>query len=255
MKYFTMEELDYIAKELLENPNRETLKKLNDKYNGTEETTKSLNWVESSNNNEVVPTNLPETNNYTNASEPINNTTSINNYSPNPAPTIPKYDGLLGENTPIWNPIQNTNNTLFNTSTTNNGVNNKPEEKPVENLNIQSAPQGNKFLNFELPKIEEQPNTNNNSNTLPNNNLNNQVPFNGNLWEPQNIGMNNMMQTTDNFNTPIEQNNASSQIGQAPFFNPTSNMVNNAIPVSENPIPEGPTMFGQFEQNFNNNAA
>ena len=34
MKYFTKEELVDITKELLENPTRETLKNLNNKYNG-----------------------------------------------------------------------------------------------------------------------------------------------------------------------------------------------------------------------------
>jgi len=35
MNYFTREELEDITKELLENPTRETLKKLNEKYNGS----------------------------------------------------------------------------------------------------------------------------------------------------------------------------------------------------------------------------
>lgn len=43
MKYFTKEELEDITKELMENPTRETLQKLNNKYNGgSEEVTKIL---------------------------------------------------------------------------------------------------------------------------------------------------------------------------------------------------------------------
>lgn len=263
MKYFTMEELDYIAKELLENPNRETLKRLNDKYNSEVETDKNLNWVESQiddngmlANKTVKSPDLPEageeTNNYINLveDEKVNILSGIDNSSPSlEQPTIPT-NGSLKENVNDWNLMTNLNTDIVNT-----GENGSSQDIIVEDLNTQSESNDNRFLNIELPKVEDTQNLERSSNELPNNNLNTQVPFNGNLWEPQNAGMNIMMQTTDNFNIPIEQNISSNQIEQAPLFNQNNNMVNNSIPVSENPIPEGPTMFGQFEQNFNNNAA
>ena len=54
MKYFTMDELDEIARELLENPCKETLKRLYDKYNGSLDN--SSNSIELSSTN---PTDLP----------------------------------------------------------------------------------------------------------------------------------------------------------------------------------------------------
>ena len=49
MKYFTMDELDEIARELLENPCKETLKRLYDKYNGSLDN--SSNFIELSSTN------------------------------------------------------------------------------------------------------------------------------------------------------------------------------------------------------------
>ena len=61
------------------------------------------------------------------------------------------------------------------------------------------------------------------------------------------------MQTTDNFNvqeenkTPVEE--AKTEVN-VPFFGGPTEAVNNPIPVQEKPQSYGPTMFGQFEQNY-----
>ena len=65
-----------------------------------------------------------------------------------------------------------------------------------------------------------------------------------------------MMQTTDNFNTMLdsEQQNNSVPINNM-FFSNTSGSSSNPIPIEGQPKMDGPTMFGQFEQNFNGNNA
>ncbi len=267
MKYFTMEELDYIAKELVENPSKETLKRLNDKYNGEEISTKNLNWVESPEDNNPVVTpehnstgnnspmlSLPETRieNVSNFSVPVNESKQVEIPVKEEVPAIPTFDEENGLKTPVWNPEINTNNTLFNASI-NTQKNSTVGTPTMPDLNIQETPQNYNAFNFELPKTYNTQNINNNQSLGT---VNNQVPFNGNLWETPNTGINNMMQTTDNFNTPIEQTLKNEvPIAQEPFFQTNMNSVNNQIPVSEPPKVDGPTMFGQFEQNFTSNAA
>ena len=58
MKYFTMEELEEIATEILNSPSRETLKKLSDKYYGISENSniEDHTWVEDSSQ---VPESIP----------------------------------------------------------------------------------------------------------------------------------------------------------------------------------------------------
>lgn len=271
MKYFTKEELDYIAKELMADPSKETLKRLNDKYNGDYTTSKNLDWVESPiNNGPAAPQQniventsqmlgLPEMNNesITNFSVPTNENSNqqVDISVKEEVPSIPKFDVESNLKTPVWNPTANTNNTLFDTNinTPNTNINMETQSSSpnytssetisMPNLNIQEAPQTN-LSDFAMPKLE------------PSSITNGQVPFNGNLWETPNTSINNMMQTTDNFNTSIEQtNNNAVPMGEISFFQSKPAPVNNPIPISESPKVEGPTMFGQFEQNFNNNAA
>lgn len=270
MKYFTMEELDYIAKELIENPSKETLKRLNDKYNG-EGTTNNLNWVEAQKEEQIVPSKPIEkidnkielsSNPIPNLNMPIyeNQNSQISETSKIDIMSSPQTNEELVVKTPVWEPITNSSNTLFG-ATINNQNNSVNENKTandsivVPNLGIQN----NNTNSFELPNI----NTNPNLNGVPSLDLpktetpivNNNVPFTGNLWETNNNGINTMMQTTDNFNAGVEHTNNNEIRGANPFFQPNPNITNNPIPVSEPPKVEGPTMFGQFEQNFNNNAA
>lgn len=277
MKYFTMEELDYISKELIENPSKETIKRLNEKYNGEEGINKNINWIETPTVNTVPFDNIK-----TFSIEPpvINNTQEVNN-GVNPSFGSPEFDRSLDKNKvvtegsmkneapqnlpsieelkvqpPVWEPIStNINNTLFNDSTKNNNMMPNQTINSIEKPNIEfESEYNNKKSNFELPRIE--PNANNISNLQPNNSLNNQVPFNGNLWDNKISEQTNMMQTTDNFNSTIEpQSSNSSSFVQTPFFQTSPSPVNNSIPISESLAMEGPTMFGQFEQNFNNNNA
>lgn len=275
MKYFTMEELDDITKELMENPSRETLKKLNEKYNGEVHTDNDTKWVEASNSAAALE---PEQKNLTDT-KPLENkddvirtsqepfTNNLNNVqSTEMTNDLPKIEVPIS-NIPFWNPINNTNTTLVNPNNEEKNINQNIENIPslgtpkLTNLGIQneslnnsnsmtnetpiSTPNANVIPSLEIPKIESF-NPNNNS-----------VPFNGNIWEPQqNNVINNMMQTTDNFNKPIEQMpNNQPVVNQNPFFDTRKIPENNPIPVTEPPVMEGPTMFGQFEQNFNNNAA
>lgn len=245
MKYFTMEELNEIAGELLENPSRETLKRLSDKYNGIEETV-MVSEPESNQNSvlNVVPSS---------ETMPLN----ANNVNLNTAPTME----VPAPSAPVWNPVTSVDDTLFkstvnmqNNTVSNVNANENNVNVPLTNLNI---PIQNEPVVLPTTNVSNDLNTgvNEPANETPNNNQVN-IPFNGNLWEQQPSQLNNMMQTTDNFNVPIEQANNNSSVNQVPFFQGIENtMPNNSIPVNEAPRYNGPTMFGQIEQNFNNNAA
>ena len=274
MKYFTMDELDYITKEILENPSKETLKRLSEKYNGVEQNPSNINWVEAPTikpvKTEVEKEELKDTK-VNNMQETSNSASGFNipslEISPNknvleiPKPinsetlNKPSFSDELKVQPPVWEPIANTDNTtLFNTSVNNNGLSNQPVTS-VDMPNLKDGKNGqNNVLNFEMPKIEPNLNENDIHNLPPTNPINNQVPFGGNLWENQKAETNRMMQTTDNFNSTIEpQLSSEIPLGQTPFFQMTPSTINNSIPISEQPVVEGPTMFGQFEQNFNNN--
>lgn len=123
----------------------------------------------------------------------------------------------------------------------------------VQNLNIPSVevPKTENIVNnnpsievpsFELPKLET---------PVYNNQNNNPVTFTGNLWETPKTEINNLMQTTDNFgvNQAIMPT-TEVPVNGVPFFGPNQEQVNNSIPVSSIPVQQGPTMFGQFEQNY-----
>ena len=200
MKYFTKEELEKIAEKILNNPTRETLKELNEEYNGKEE----LN---------------------------IDTPKTIPNAIPNEKvaePLPPVVD------TPVASPLPNTDTKNFNIPETNNVSNNTSV--------FQSVP------SFELPKVDSPAS----SNYVPNNSP---IDFNGNLWEPSLPEVNNLMDTTDNFNVsnPSSQN-VEVPVVNGPFFGQTNEPVNNQIPISGTPSQQGPTMFGQMQSNYGNAA-
>ena len=277
MKYFTMEELDYIAKEILENPSKETLKRLSEKYNGVEQNSSSINWVESPAINtvatEVENEELKDTKVNNNMQETSNNASGFNipNFEISPNQGIleiqkpinsenlntQSFNDELKIQPPVWEPISNTDNTmLFNTSVYDSGSPNQPlTSVDMPNLKAEEKSQDN-IIDFEMPKIEPTLSENSIPELQPNNSINNQVPFSGNLWENQTNETSRMMQTTDNFNSTIEvQPSNENPLAQTPFFQTVPSPTNNSIPISEASVAEGPTMFGQFEQNFNNNAA
>lgn len=185
MNYFTKNELEDITKELMENPTRETLNKLNEKYNGS---------------NEVELA--------------------------NPVPTVVE---------PVQAPVVNM-------------------DVPVNKIQNLSIP------NFELPKVED--NTlNNGVKELPRvempimeNQNNEPINFDGNLFVQTNTpNMENMMQTTQNFNNvPNTMPTTEVQVSTQPFFGTNQGFTNNPIQVNGpvNNVPVAPSMFGQFEQNY-----
>lgn len=243
MNYLTKEELEEITNKLLENPTRETLKELNTKYNGVEEVIAPV--VENQTNEEVIPEfnniNIPNINTVIEQpvvnQEPVNlnniPNTEINNMS------VPSFEVPSSTET-SQNTISLDNLEQTNAPEISNNINlNNVPNNEINNMNVPS---------FEVPKLNV-PESNNNVNN-PNNQV---VDFNGNLWEPQNTTVNNMMDTTDNFNIGImgtpENNNV--PINNGEFFTPNPEPINNPIPVGGDNF-QGPSMFGQFEQNFNN---
>lgn len=200
MKYFTKEELEKIAEKILNNPTRETLKELNEEYNGKEE----LNI----DTPKTIPNSIP------------------NEKEAEPLPPV--------VDTPVASPLPNTDTKNFNIPETNNVSNNTSV--------FQSIP------SFELPKVDSPAS----SNYVPNNSP---IDFNGNLWEPSLPEVNNLMDTTDNFNVsnPSSQN-VEVPVVNGPFFGQTNEPVNNPIPISGTPSQQGPTMFGQMQSNYGNAA-
>ena len=219
MKYLSKEELEDITNELLENPTRETLKVLNNKYNSEE------NGVETKSIVEPVKVDVPEV-----------------------KLDIPTFEVPNTTNTPESN-TPNMNIPTFNipgSASVNEVQNNKPLG---ETIPISSEPTVavNNNINDNIPSLEV-------PQSVPVQNNNAQVNFSGNLWEPQMPTIGNMMETTDNFNTV--QNtmpNTNPNIQNTPFFGPVTEPVNNPIPVNNVPN-NGPSMFGQIQQNYNQGA-
>lgn len=133
-----------------------------------------------------------------------------------------------------------------------------PEFSPVEEIPVVSP-----IPNIEIPKEENNISTVTNIPEIPNiesqqnqvQNFNNQnndpINFAGNPWEQQAPTMENLMQTTDNFNSVPNNTMPTTEVPVmgTPFFGPIQETVNNPIPVNNAPV-QGPTMFGQFEQNY-----
>ena len=225
MKYLSKEELEDITNELLENPTRETLKVLNNKYNSEENGGETKSIVE------PVKVDVPKV-----------------------KLDIPTFEVPNTTNTPE-STAQNMNIPTFNI----------PGSTPVNEVPNSESIQNNKPLGETIP-ISSEPTipVNNNINdnipslevpqSMPVQNNNAQVNFSGNLWEPQMPTIGNMMETTDNFNTV--QNtmpNINPNIQNTPFFGPATESVNNPIPVNNVPN-NGPSMFGQIQQNYNQGA-
>ena len=218
MKYLSKEELEDITNELLENPTRETLKVLNNKYNGEE--IKSISEPVREDIPEVPST--PEIKLDIPAFEVPN--TRIASESTIPNMNIPTFN--VPESTPV-NEVQN----------------NRPLEETIPISSEPTIPVNNN-INDNIPSLEV-------PQSMPVQNNNAQVNFSGNLWEPQMPTIGNMMETTDNFNTvqnTMPNINPSNQ--NTPFFGPATESVNNPIPVNNVPN-NGPSMFGQIQQNYN----
>lgn len=227
MKYLSKEELEDITNELLANPTRETLKVLNNKYNGEE--VKSI--VESVKKDVPEVPNAPEVKLDIPTFEVPNTTNTPESTAPNT--NIPTFN--IPGSTPV-NEVPNSESIQ----------NNKPLG---ETIPISSEPTAsvNNNINDNIPSLEV-------PQSIPVQNNNAQVNFSGNLWEPQMPTIGNMMETTDNFNTTqntIPNINPSSQ--NTPFFGPVTEPVNNPIPVNNVPN-NGPSMFGQIQQNYNQGA-
>ncbi len=277
MKYFNKEELDFIVNELINNPTKETIKKLNSKYNGDTNDNNGPTWIENNSPIETVSVNSIPANNANNLFN--NNEVIPSETSKNTNQNIPAYSSIYRteyepQKDNAWNPINNATTTNIynsNMSTLNNtsGVteysqNNNGGIAKVPNLNIQndafnntqnnnnqSNMSGFNIPNLSMPDITPEP-----ERKIDINNNNNPILLNNNLWEMQDKTYNSMMQTTDNFNNTIEQpSNTSVSIQPMPFFNSKQNIQQNQIPISEPPKEDGPTMLGQLEQNYNNNAA
>jgi len=218
MNYFTREELEDITSELLANPTRETLKNLNEKYNGNTESVEEM--VKEMPSINVEPP-VVETIEAPRVATPI----------PTPVveagPVVQEIPAPVVEEQPVVSPIPN-----FNVP--------NMEIPKVENIMNASA-NVTEMPSFELPKLE----------TPAFNNQNNEpVNFSGNLWEVPAPEMNNLMQTTDNFSAiPNAMPTTEVPVTPAPFFGPYQEQVNNPIPVNNAPV-QGPTMFGQMQQNF-----
>lgn len=216
MKYLSKEELEDITNELLENPTRETLKVLNNKYNSEE------NGVETKSIVEPVKIDVPEV-----------------------KLDIPTFEVPNTTNTPESN-TPNMNIPTFNipgSASVNEVQNNKPLGETIPISSEPTVPVNNN-INDNIPSLEV-------PQSVPVQNNNAQVNFSGNLWEPQMPTIGNMMETTDNFNT--SQNtmpNTNPNIQNTPFFGPVTESVNNPIPVNNVPN-NGPSMFGQIQQNYN----
>lgn len=219
MKYLSKEELEDITNELLENPTRETLKVLNNKYNSEE------NGVETKSIVEPVKIDVPEV-----------------------KLDIPTFEVPNTTNTPESN-TPNMNIPTFNipgSASVNEVQNNKPLGETIPISSEPTVPVNNN-INDNIPSLEV-------PQSVPVQNNNAQVNFSGNLWEPQMPTIGNMMETTDNFNAV--QNtmpNTNPNIQNTPFFGPVTESVNNPIPVNNVPN-NGPSMFGQIQQNYNQGA-
>lgn len=225
MKYLTKENLDEISKELIENPTRETLKKLNEKYNGKDNVEKT----------EVVETPIA-TEQIIAASNPIIQETPTM-VMPNEVAEEKKE--LFENQNVLETSIQPTIDVV--PSIEQNNLEIQTTEATVNNVD-NSIPQ---MPSIELPKLET---------PIFNNQNNNPVNFNGNLFNNPAQEMGNLMQTTDNFNT-VSNTVATTEVPvtPAPFFVTGPESVNNPIPVggTMNNMPnQGPSMFGQFEQNY-----
>ena len=91
MNYFTKEELEDISLKLIENPTRETLKELNDKYNKeekVEETTINNDVIAPSSENQTENNSTIENHNMWELPTPVSNDTVVPSEIPVPVSNI-----------------------------------------------------------------------------------------------------------------------------------------------------------------------
>lgn len=160
-----------------------------------------------------------------------------------------KYNNLAPANPSqplVETPIPNIENTIsveplntFKEQPVKQGIEPMPSSIPVNTFTAIETP------SFSIPPVET---------PIQNNNVNNNpINFSGNLWEPE---QNKLMSTTDSFNSmPNNSQNFNTPMPNEPFFTTqTENISNpaNGLNMPNNPTaPMGPSMFGQFEQNYN----
>lgn len=252
MKYFTKEELEDITNELLQEPTRETLKNLNNKYNKEEKVELPVqesvfNPPKESVANSMPSFEVPTFNSGafdTPKEEPVN-TESIPVSTPSfevpafntpssPAVEVSSQKGQVPSNLNI--PNMNQTEAMPNLQTNN-------FEVPTPVL----EPTNYQLVGEQIPKLDNQ---------VVNNQSNEPVNFSGNLYQQPTPEPINLMDTTDNFkidinSTPNMNSGVNTNLNSNPFFgNPVneSNQVNNLIPVGGQTT-TGPSMFGQIMQN------
>lgn len=222
MKYFTKEELEDITNKLIENPTRETLKTLNDIYNGNSVMEQKLVNDNLAVNTASVVETLPD------ASVSVKNEV-VNEVLPsadlNAQVSMPIPEVI---ETPVVNTLPNINIPNIEVTNVDNNVND-----------------GVGVPGFELPKLEA---------PIFNNQNNEPVNFSGNLFEQPMQNMSNLMQTTDIFNgIPTAISDTEVSVAQTPFLGVSNESVNNSIPVEgtiNNMQNVGPSMFGEIQKNY-----
>lgn len=234
MKYFTKEELEDITNELLQEPTRETLKNLNNKYNKEEKVELPVQESVFNPPKESVANSMPsfEVPAFNAPSSPaVEETPQMS--TPEPV-EVSSQKGQVPNNLNI--PNMNQTEAMPNLQTNNFEV-----PTPVlEPTNYQ--PMGE-----QIPKLDNQ---------VVNNQSNEPVNFSGNLYQQPTPEPTNLMDTTDNFkidinSTPNMNSGVNTNLNSNPFFgNPVneSNQVNNPIRVGGQTT-TGPSMFGQIMQN------
>lgn len=264
MKYFTKEELEDITNELLQEPTRETLKNLNNKYNEEEKVELPVQEPVLNKPKESVENSMPsfEVPTFNSGSfevpkeEPVN-TENISVSTPSfevPAfntPSNPAVEGVTSMPTsePVGVPSQE------GQAPSNFNIPNMNQTEAMPNLQTNNfeiptpvlEPTNYQPMGEQIPKLDNQ---------VVNNQSNEPVNFSGNLWQQPTPEPTNLMDTTDNFkidinSTPNMNSGVNTNLNSNPFFGNSvneSNQVNNPIPV-RGQTTSGPSMFGQIMQN------
>lgn len=252
MKYFTKEELEDITNELLQEPTRETLKNLNNKYNKEEKVELPVQESVFNPPKESVANSMPS------FEVPTFNSGAFD---------TPKEESVNTESIPVSTPSFEV--PAFNTPSSpavevSSQKGQVPSNLNIHNMNQTEAMPNLQTNNFEVPTPVLEP-TNYQlvgeqipklDNQVVNNQSNEPVNFSGNLYQQPTPEPINLMDTTDNFkidinSTPNMNSGVNTNLNSNPFFgNPVneSNQVNNPIPVGGQTT-TGPSMFGQIMQN------
>ena len=252
MKYFTKGELEDITNELLQEPTRETLKNLNNKYNKEEKVELPVQESVFNPPKESVANSMPS------FEVPTFNSGAFD---------TPKEEPVNTESIPVSTPSFEV--PAFNTPSSpavevSSQKGQVPSNLNIPNMNQTEAMPNLQTNNFEVPTPVLEP-TNYQpigeqipklDNQVVNNQSNEPVNFSGNLYQQPTPEPINLMDTTDNFkidinSTPNMNSGVNTNLNSNPFFgNPVneSNQVNNPIPVGGQTT-TGPSMFGQIMQN------